>query len=87
MSKVGIGKLDGFHFSAAVGVAAFDQPGCGLGVGAGLEQHYALPGELAANLDAAHKFGGLVAPHRADDHLEFARHLGFSDGGVRVAAG
>ena len=58
----------------------------GLDVGAGLEQHYALSGELAANLDAAQKFGGLVAPHGADDHFEFARHLGFSGGGVRVAA-
>ena len=73
--RIGVGELDGFHFSAAVGVAAFDHAGCGLGVGAGLEEQHALLGVLAANFDAAQEFGGLVAPHGSDDHFEFARHL------------
>ena len=34
---------------------------------------------LAANLDTAQEFGGLVAPHGSDDHFEFAKHDVLSD--------
>jgi hypothetical protein len=70
--RIGVGEFDGFHSSAAVGVAAFDHAGRGLGVSAGFEQEDTLLGVLAAGLDAAKKFGGFVAPHGADDHFQLA---------------
>ncbi len=71
---IGGGEFDGFHFAAAVGVAAFDNAGGGLGVRAGLEQEDVLLGVLAADFDAAQKLRGLVAAHGPDDELELACH-------------
>jgi hypothetical protein len=67
-------EFNGFHLSATVLVATFYQSNRRFGVFARLQKQDILLGVLAARLNSAQEFSGLVAAHWPNDQLQFARH-------------
>src|SRR3984957_21068830 len=65
-------ELNGAHFAAAVGIAAFHNSRSAFGVIAGLEHKDVLLGVLAAHIGAAQQLGCFVAAHWAHPQFEFA---------------